>query len=432
MNPRVGILAFVAAVCFGVAGIIVLETSGGRGAAPFGALLKLLVWFLVASAFCYTLYFLLSLPFRRAERARLFLDLVDEGARAGHVERFLVRVSQAQETSLGVRFHLLAAWLEKGLPLDEALAKVPRLLPPDLVALLRVGRETSQLPAVLPACRERLRDAGSAVRVAHGRMLMLLCGVLPLQLFVFTLMRVVVWPKFREIGLDMGADLSVLELAMEQFVWLWPAVFILFGVPVLLGSWSHLAGPRAWTWAPMVLPAVGNWLVTKCTWVQRLPEWLALRLPWKRHRLQRDFARVLAQLLDLRLPEERAVRLAAESTANRCFQQRAARVIEALQRGMKLPDALALLNDDGALRWRLDTAARAQSAGTGDTAGKTGFQTALAGWIAALDAKAFQAEQTAAHLLSAAFVLANGALVALVCTGTMQMLISIIGVAGEW
>lgn len=430
MNPRRHPVAYVVGALLLAAAILASELNGVGWKVE--SLMRLAIVLLVINAGFFTLYFLLSLPFRRAERARLFLDLVDEGARAGHVERFLVRVSEAKETSLGVRFHLLAAWLEKGLPLDEALTKVPRLLPPDLVALLRVGRESGQLPAMLPACRDRLRDAGSAVRVAQGRMLMLLCGVLPLQLFVFTLMRVVVWPKFREIGLDMGADLSVLELAMEQFVWLWPAVFVLFGIPVLLGGWSHLAGPRAWTWAPMVLPAAGNWLVTKCTWVQRLPEWLALRLPWKRHRLQRDFARVLAQLLDLRLPEERAVRLAAESTANHCFQQRAARVIEALQRGMRLPDALALLNDDGALRWRLDTAARAQSAGSGEAAGKTGFQTALAGWIAALDAKAFQAEQTAAHLLSAAFVLANGALVALVCTGTMQMLISIIAVAGEW
>ena len=52
--------------------------------------------------------------------------------------------------------------------------------------------------------------------------------------------------------------------------------------------------------------------------------------------------------------------------------------------------------------------------------------------FAALDAKAFQAEQTAAHVMSAAFVLANGALVALICAGTMQMLISLIAVAGDW
>lgn len=439
MNPRVAILAFVAAVSFGLAGIVMLETGSGRGDARFGALLKLLVWFIVTGAFCYTLYFLLSLPFRRAERARMFLELLEEGARAGNVERFLVRVAEARESSLGARFHLLAAWLAKGLPLDDALARVPRLLPPDVVALLRVGRETGQFAAVLPLCRERLRDAGAAVRLAQGRMLMLLCGVLPLQLLVFTLMRVVVWPKFREIGLDMGADLTVLELTMEHFTWLWPLVFVVFGGPVVLGLFGHVTGPRAWTWAPVVFPALGQWLVTRCAWFTRLPDALAVRLPWKRHRLKRDFARVLAQLLDLRLPEERAVRLAAASTANSAFAARAARVADALARGTKLPDALALLDGSRELRWRLDTAAHSvrrseapAGAGGSAPAPRSDFQTALAGWIAALDAKAFRAEQTAAHVMSAAFVLANGALVALVCAGTMQMLISLIAVAGEW
>jgi hypothetical protein len=296
-----------------------------------------------------------------------------------------------------------------------------------------VGRETGQLAAVLPLCRERLRDAGGAVRVAQGRMLMLLCGVLPLQLLVFTLMRVVVWPKFREIGLDMGADLTVLELTMEHFTWLWPLVFVVFGVPVVLGLFGHVTGPSAWTWAPVVLPGIGPWLLTRCAWLTRLPDAFALRLPWKRRRLERNFARVLAQLLDLRLPEERAVRLAAESTANAAFIARAARVADALARGTKLPDALALLDDSRELRWRLDTAAQSvRRADAPSPEPRSDFQTALAGWIAALDAKAFRGEQAAAHLLSAAFVLANGALVALVCMGTMQMLISLIAVAGEW
>lgn len=400
----------------------------------FYAVVRLIIPVALTLWFFYGCYFLLSLPFRRAERARLFLDLIEEGVRAGNVERFLARVSTTKETSLGVRFHMLAAWLEKGLSLDDALVKVPRLLPPDLVALLRVGRETSQLAAVLPLCRERLHDAGSAVRVAQGRMLMLLCGVLPLQLFVFTLLRVVVWPKFHEIGLDMGADLSLLELSMEHFAWLWPLVFFGFGTPILLGLWGHLAGPRTWTWLPTLLPGAGGWLVAKCGWLQRLPDWLALRLPWKRDRLKRDFVRVLAQLLDLRLPEERAVLLAGESTANHFLRQRASRVAAALARGTKLADALALIDEDGALRWRLDTAAQAVRGAKAVSGGepKSGFASALAGWLAALDARAFRSEQTAAHLLSAAFVLANGTLVALVCNGTMQMLISILGVAGEW
>lgn len=431
MNLRVAIWS-VAAVLLGALVVVGLELHGGEPSAAAAFVFKVLIGFGTNAAFLYTLYFLLSLPFRRAERARMFLELLEEGVRAGNIERFLVRVAEARESSLGTRFHLLAAWLAKGVPLDDALAKVPRLLPPDAVALLRVGRETGQLTAVLPLCRERLRDAGGAVRVAQGRMLMLLCGVLPLQLLVFTMMRVVVWPKFHFIGLDMGADLTVLELTMEHFTWLWPLVFIVFGGPVVLSLFDHVTGPRAWMWAPVVFPALGSWLVTRCAWLTRLPDALALRLPWKSRRLERDFARVLAQLLDLRLPEERAVRLAAESTANSAFIARAARAADALARGTKLPDALALLDESRELRWRLDTAAQSVRSSGSPTEPRSDFQTALAGWIAALDAKAFQAEQTAAHVMSAAFVMANGVLVALICAGTMQMLISLITAAGEW
>ncbi len=431
MTPRFPSVSWVIGVLVFLVVAVALEMRTARDFSV-SSVLGLLLVLLVLNAVFFTLYFLLSLPFRRAERARMFLELLEEGARAGNVERFLERVAEARESSLGTRFHLLAAWLAKGVPLDEALAKVPRLLPPDAVALLRVGRETGQFAAVLPLCRDRLRDPGGAVRVAQGRMLMLLCGVLPLQLLVFTMMRVVVWPKFREIGLDMGADLTVLELAMEHFTWLWPLVFAVFGGPVLLGLFGHVTGPRAWTWAPVVFPALGSWLVTRCAWLPRLPDALALRLPWNRRRLERDFARVLAQLLDLRLPEERAVRLAAESTANSAFIARAARAADALARGTKLPDALALLDESRELRWRLDTAAQSVRSSGSPAEPRSDFQTALAGWIAALDAKAFQAEQTAAHVMSAAFVIANGALVALVCAGTMQMLISLIGVAGEW
>ena len=124
--------------------------------------------------------------------------------------------------------------------------------------------------------------------------------------------------------------------------------------------------------------------------------------------------------------------LAAESTANSAFIARAARAADALARGTQLPDALALLDESRELRWRLDTAAQSVRSSGSPAELRSDFQTALAGWIAALDAKAFQAEQTAAHVMSAAFVIANGALVALVCAGTMQMLISLIGVAGEW
>jgi hypothetical protein len=59
---------------------------------------------------------------RRAERARLFLDLLDTTIQQGRpLEETLISASQSGDPSLGVRFHLLAAWLERNLRLRACL-----------------------------------------------------------------------------------------------------------------------------------------------------------------------------------------------------------------------------------------------------------------------------------------------------------------------
>ena len=50
------------------------------------------------------------------------------------------------------------------------------------------------------------------------------------------------------------------------------------------------------------------------------------------------------------------------------------------------------------------------------------FSQALQGWVASLDAKAFQQEQTAAQSFSTGLVLLNGLLVALLAITTIQFL----------
>src|SRR5690242_529661 len=63
----------------------------------------------------YLVYFLLTLPMRRAERGRLFLDLIELGLKQGRTpEAAIVSASASRDPSLGARFHLLAAYLERG------------------------------------------------------------------------------------------------------------------------------------------------------------------------------------------------------------------------------------------------------------------------------------------------------------------------------
>ena len=73
-----------------------------------------------------------------------------------------------------------------------------------------------------------------------------------------------------------------------------------------------------------------------------------------------------------------------------------------LQQGTKLPEAVRVLDDSGEWRWRLAN-------GLGRAGG---FVRALAGWHDALDAKAFQLEQTAAQVATTLLALFNGLIVA--------------------
>jgi len=131
---------------------------------------------------------------------------------------------------------------------------------------------------------------------------------------------------------------------------------------------------------------------------------------------------LLAILLDSGVPEGDALRLAAESVVNEVFRRRLARAQAGLAGGMKLTEAVASLDDTGEFRWRLNNALHAHS----------GFLRALTGWHESLDAKAFQQEQAAAHVVTSALVLANGLIVGIVVTGVFSALISITNAGVLW
>src|SRR6185436_13439557 len=109
-------------------------------------------------------------------------------------------------------------------------------------------------------------------------------------------------------------------------------------------------------------------------------------------------------------------------TDNRVFQRRAGAVASRLQQGMKLTEAVQALDDAGEFRWRLTNAAHATD----------GFRAALAGWHEALDAKAFQQEQAAAHGITTGLLLLNGLFVGTVVASVFSFLVSIINAGILW
>ena len=93
-----------------------------------------------------------------------------------------------------------------------------------------------------------------------------------------------------------------------------------------------------------------------------------------------------------------------------------------MQEGVKLAEALRLMDRAPEFHWRISNALERGS----------GFLRALAGWHEALDAKAFQLEQSAAQVTTTGLVLLNGTIVACIILGIFLALIQLINQATLW
>jgi len=391
--------------------VLQLDPVSGIAGVVLIFLFYVVVGLLPACGIVYVIYFLLTLPMRRNERARLFVDLLERGLRDGRTaERAIAEAAASRDRVLGNRFRLLAAYLEDGMRLSEALDHVPRLLPQQLGATLKVGERIGDLTKVLSACRRWLQDSVSHVRAAHNYLLLLAFAVTPAIVFIPLVLRVKVLPSYRAVfaGMLEGEPLP----AFTRFVF--GSSGIITGIQLALVAiiWvvtlGYLGGPRLHRWIDRFLPNTSSRLFSL--------------LPWRRKRLQRDFSSMLAALLDGQVPEVEAVRLAGESTANAVFQRRAGKAVALLNQGVNLPEAIRVMDDSGELRWRLANALR----------GSGGFVRALMGWHEALDAKAFQQEQAAAQLTTSGLVLFNGLMVASIVIAVFLVLIQLLNEAVLW
>lgn len=349
-------------------------------------------------------FYLLSLPARRHERARLFVHLVEGCLRDGRpIEPALISLAESQDRTLGLKFHLTAAHVEEGDRLGAALEK-STLLPRAVAAMFAAGLELGDLRKILPACRMQLKDATDGLHSALNYFFVLVAGLAPLIVFLSWFVLIVIAPKMEGIFYGMSEGeidrywLDLMQFSLRAAVWIQSTMLGL----LLLAALFYVSGPG--------LPR----------WLRRLThpfaDWLAWLVPWKQKRMQRNFAAMLAVLLDHEVPEAIAVRLAADCAGNDIFTMRARRVIGRLADGESLTTAVAALDRAGEFRWRLTNA----------VAGRGGFSHALRGWFESLDARAFQQEQAAAHLITTALVIVNGICVGGICAGLFGSLISII------
>ncbi|MEJ0089826.1 MAG: type II secretion system F family protein [Limisphaerales bacterium] len=236
------------------------------------------LWLAAIAAFVFLIHFFFSLPMRRMERARLFLDLVVSALNRGQaVEEMILSLASSRDRTIGMRFHLLAAYVEGGSRFGDALEKVPRFLPPQISAILRAGEKLGDPKKVLPACRELLLDRPAAVRSAMHYLIFVVLLFSPVFIFVVTMTMVFVIPKFKEVAAGMGIHLPL----MAQFVfthtsWLIASELIIT-IMMLLATLLYIGGPGFVRWFQFRgLPVV---------------DWIAWHVPWKQKRLQRTIFR---------------------------------------------------------------------------------------------------------------------------------------------
>jgi type II secretory pathway component PulF len=376
--------------------------------ADFLQFLLALFWYAIlilvpGAGFAVLLHFLLSLPMQRRDRGLFFLDIIETALNRGQaLENAILSAAEGRDRVMGVGFYLLGAHIENGARFGEALERTPGFLPPQVNAMLRAGEKMGDIKKVLPACREVLRAPPDTVRTTMHYMVTILLLFAIVACFMIWFVATFVIPRFRDIAAGAGVKLwPISAFVLAHTSWLIAVEAAVFLVLVTLAV-TYVGGP-------------GFVRVFKFRGFPFV-DWITWHLAWKRKRLQRTFSAMLAVLLDGGLPEADAVRLAGECTTNEFGRKRAGRVLAALQQGTTLDEAVRAFDDSGEFHWRLTNATHARG----------GFLSALKGWHEALEAKAFQQEETAAHATMSGFVILNGVVVALFATALFGVLVAIV------
>ncbi len=357
---------------------------------------------------CYGLYFLISLPLRRQERARILIDLMELQESTDHDPAATIKeLSQTHDPSLGVRFHVLGAYLESGRSLSESLKRVPRLLPDSIRGSLMVGEHLGSFRQILPVCQTQLRDAASTVQNVTRYLVLSLFLALPTLLTV-TIFTVQVWPKMMMIA----SDYDVVPLPIiASFVDYLPNILLTLAVIyafLYLSALFYIGGPRLRGWLENGIAPITHGLV--------------LRVPWVRKRILRNFSIMLSTLLDAGVPETEALELAAEASANRALKRRVKRCVQALESGETLEQAIQWLDSTPELSWRLRLAAKRHD----------GFKAALQGWCEWLHAKAQIQEQSTAQWFSITMIFVHGLMAASLSISLFHLITSIIDQGTLW
>lgn len=371
-------------------------------------LIWIFLWVLPVAGLSVLIYFLSTLPAHRRENARLFLDLLHTGLEEGRsLEHTVTDLARTRDRALGVRFYLVAAHLEEGVPLFDALEKVPAFLPPGITGILRAGGESGKLMEAVQAARRSMPNPVSRASHAIHYAFVLVLTVLPFCGLFLPMWSLVIFPKLNQILSDMEATVHPLTRFATQYSWWLSVIYAMLVVGIGSAFIAYLSGPKLFRRSP------GRF--------RKFLERLRFEPLWQRHRLLRDFSLQLALLLEAGLPEAVAVEHAGRGTPSYRFQRDCEGIRAKLVAGIALPEALGELGR-AQFAWRFRNAAH----------GGRGFVEALRGWHEALEAEATRSEDVAAHLISSAMVIFNGVMVGLMVCAVFIALTNVVNEAALW
>jgi type IV pilus assembly protein PilC len=354
-------------------------------------------------------YCVLSRPLKRNEQTRLFLDLLLHATKSKKpLETWIIEISRTQDKSMGIGFHLLAAYIEEGESFAAAIKKTPWFLPGPVRGMLLAGIEIGKLPAAVSGAKAFLQTSVSKAQGAFHYVVALTLCLLPLFFLSPIFIKIFVIPKLIAISADMETSFPPqLQTIVSLFPW---SIALQAGLVTLafLFGFFYLEAHRRILWLDR--------------WFGSFADRLNMSIPWKRKRSIRSFSTILCLLLDAKVHETQALEMAGEFSGNRVLKRSGRRMAERIRAGNPLPEALESLSTRSDFKWRFSVAARTQE----------GFAASLAGWHEALEAEAFRSEQGTAQILSSLMIICLGAIVFVIVSSVFLLLNHILERAVLW
>lgn len=352
----------------------------------------------------YFIYLLISRPLKKIERAKNLLDIIEFSENRGiPPEQAFTGIRQMGRHRLGKKFDSFAFYVDNGMDLFSSLDAVPGMLPREVKCTLSIGRKIGNLRSVLPLCRELLNRHISRTRGILNYL------VMPSLFYIFILAGITVFviPKFNKIYAEMLDGQQLPRLT----------TFIFDSIP-----WLALVGNlQLWLMLLFIFLFSFGADFSRTFVLEYIASHIFYYLvPWRRKRIQQNFAVSLATLLDYQVPEQEALLMAAESTGNYVMTRFAKEGVAMMQQGTGLIKVLsAEFDKSGELAWRFKNSFMAQKQ-------KPNFVQAVAGWGSWLNACAFRQEQMAAHAISTLLILISALFIGLVAVGMFLPLIQIV------